>query len=502
MVVICPGADSIPGAIEYSGPGISYSRPLAEYSLTAMDDSCAALVTTAEVDSAAVITLGTDIPLAFFDLEHEPLFYRTADTLLPNLIDSAVFSGDYLTLHLHPNIRFSDGRRLDAEALDWWLRDLQYRSRSYPVRFFFAKLLPFDDGGIELIDAFTVKLRFYHPLPRAGYLLSHPDFAVYNHRQRGTGAVMEIGYATPGETQRAFAPNPYYRGRPAAFSRLIVRLFEQAYRMKYEYENDIIDGYIGFGFDADLAGRFEARAQYPYEAVLFAAIDRPSFSEGLFPTSLYYRFDEDRAHLFFPRGQVTPVHRWLTGSSSETRYYPFDVERGVELHRAIGSPPGDIDILYDDYLLRQTGDYLADIAAREGMRTNLSTYSFGRPFDLRVAFVPASDSILPLALYSAVLELNDQNTQLPSRERMDRPGWSELGQGSRLSDPANRNNFFTRAETTVIDEGCFFPLYRPWLFAVKGRKVRGMAFDFYGYPQLDGVVSFKNLPAGGGGGGR
>lgn len=494
FTIECEGRDIISGMVEYAGPGISYSYPLAEMDSLVFDSGCIARLTSSDIDSTAEINIGTDIPFRFFDPEHETLFTRIGDTVLPKLVDSMHQVGNTLTLYLPGDIRFSDGSLFTAGALAYFLDDLQERSRSYLVRYFFSRMMPMDSGGFEVTNGFIVQLNFYHPFPRAAHFLSHPDFAVYSQTGAGTGPLAEYPDPESRADKKLFVPNRHYCGEKPAFSKIVLVQFEQQYRMKFAYESGQIDGYFGFGFEADMTGRYEAKTLYPEVAVMIAGIGGELFSQAIFPTSLYYCFNPDLAHIYFQYGEAAAVNRWLinaTADAGNDRFYPFDFLGGRKLHSSIRSGLDTAIMVYDHGLLYETAHYLADIVAREGMTAPISRRGYDEPFDIRLAFFPASDKIMPFSLIAAVLEFNDQNQTLPSERRFDRPGWQELGNGSQFYEIKNRNNFFSRAEETVIQDGGFFPLYRPYIYAVSAGKVTGLGFDFYGCPVLDKMVKFS-----------
>ena len=159
-------------------------------------------------------------------------------------------------------------------------------------------------------------------------------------------------------------------------------------------------------------------------------------------------------------------------------------------------------LVYDSPLLYHTADYVADVAAREGMVAMSRRYFPGMPFDIRAAFLPASDDIMPFALFAAVLELNDQNSSLAPDRRMVRPGWDDVDRGSRLYETKNRTTFFSRAADVLYEEAGFFPLYRPYIYAVPSAGVSGFDFDFYGYPiltQVSKLAGGMTDPSGGSG---
>jgi hypothetical protein len=296
-----------------------------------------------------------------------------------------------------------------------------------------------------------------------------------------------------GPLLKAYIPNLYFRGKPASFQKLVIKRFEQNFKMTYAFDQKNIDGYIGFGLEELQAGSYSAKAQYPYVATLIAGIGGTSFNRAMFPTSLYYRFDPSKAHLFFPSSAVTETNRWLIRSSvpdDDKRYYPFDPAKGKSLQSSIDKDIKSISMAYDQPLLYETARYLADMAAREEISTVIDQYTFGAKFDLRLAFLPASDSALPFALLAAVLELNDQNGYLPADKRLNRPGWDDADRGTRFSDPQRSNYFYSLAEEVLFQTGGFFPLFRPNMFAVTGDRLRGLQFDYYGFPKLDQLVKF------------
>jgi hypothetical protein len=175
------------------------------------------------------------------------------------------------------------------------------------------------------------------------------------------------------------------------------------------------------------------------------------------------------------------------------RYYPYDFSKGKALHRSIRTGIDQIKVAYDYPLLMEAARYVADIPAREGLSADMERYAPGDEYDVRIAFLPASDDIVPFALFAAVLELNDQNAMIPSERQLDRLGWDDCDRGSRLRERANRNKFFRRAEEIVVETCACFPLFRPHVFAVTAPSVRNIGFDFYGYPALNKIVKFKNL---------
>ncbi len=497
FILLCTGQDTVEGSIEYSGPGIAYSAPIPSLDTFEIDSGCMARVTVAAVDSTATITVGSDLPLSVYDFEHEPLFIRTGDTLIMNLVDSAVISSNKAILYMRSDIRFSDGTPLNADVVRHFLDDLRKNSRSYLTRYFFAKALPTDSGGIEATDGYTLRLNFYHPFPRVCFFLSRPEFAVYNEAGRGTGRLMEVADSQGGSETRKFVPNIYYRGPAPAFSSLVIHHYDQQNRMTFAFENGELDAVVGFGYEADLAGAYEAKALYPGMVAMIAGIGRKLYSNGLFPTSLYYSFNPSLTHLYFQYGDVAIVNRWLTAMSDSAdngRYYPYDFLKGRTLLSSIDRKVDSALLAYDNPLLYHTVDYIADVAAREGMTATSRRYVPGIPFDIRAAFLPASDDIMPFALFAAVLELNDQNSALPPDRQRVRPGWDDIDRGSRLYETRNRTTFFSRAEDVLFEEAGFFPLFRPYVYAVPSAGVTGFDFDFYGYPILGQVRKLAGHP--------
>ena len=101
--IVCEGDTVTSGIIDFIGPGISYSRSQTELREIGSTGICIAVIKTIGVDSSAVIELGTDLPLTYFNLELETLFIRQKDTVVPNLLDSAVVLGNRMDLFLPPD---------------------------------------------------------------------------------------------------------------------------------------------------------------------------------------------------------------------------------------------------------------------------------------------------------------------------------------------------------------------------------------------------------------
>lgn len=487
--ILCDSLMVTEGIIEYSGPGISFSHPLGGMDTLQFDDDCFGRVTVAAVDSGALITIGTDLPLRLFDPVHEPLFLRDGDSVRSDIIDSTALFGNRLELYLNRDIRFSDGSRLDAQTLAWCLDDLRANSRSYLTRYFFSKLLPADSGGIVVGDAFSIRLTFYHRLPYANYYLTHPDFSIYNQDRLGTGPLVQTGGDNFAGSQKRYAANSFYHRPAPVMKELVIQHFRQSYRMKFAFDENLIDGYIGFGFNDILAGQYRTQALYPNTIAMIAGVGGAVFSEAMFATSLYYRFDPSRSHLYFPDGETKAINRWLLSSSFSRRHYSFDHLKGSKLQRNVTVPAQPMHMVYDDPLLSKMSDYFADMAAREGMRTVIDDKRTG--FDIRIAELPSSDSIMPFGLIAVVLELNDQNALLPPGRKMNQSGWYEIDRGSRLERAESRNNFFEDAEEIVVEEYGAFPLFRPVIFIVTDDNLKNLRFDFYGYPKLSGAVKYQ-----------
>jgi len=485
----CDTNSLLEGRLDFVGPGISYSESIPEINASIIKTDCLGYLTVAGIDREAEINLGTDLPLNLFNDEHETILTRNADSLEPVLVDSFKVGHDWLELYLKRGINFSDGSRLDAEAVIWWLTFLKQYASDYTARYFCSRIKAPEDGGLEAIDGYSVLINFISPFPRAAYQLSYPALAVFNHNRSGSGCLMEVPTGSP--DKKSFETNPYYRGAQCPFKRLTIHHFSQPYRMHFAFEEGQLDGYIGFGFDDVLAGSYAARALYPYTAVFIPGLDNDLNKDPLFATSLYYRFDPQRAHLYFPYGNVKAVNRWLTGEEKTERYFEFDFIKGKNLHKTLRLETTQITAAYDETLLTECTRYFADITAREGISAEIVSRGRSDNYAFHLAFVPSSDSILPLALIACVLDLNDQNSKLDTSQQREKPGWVELAAGTTLYETRYRNNYFRQAVDTVVQEFGCFPLFRPEIFAVGGRSIKNIDFDFYGFPHLDHIIKLE-----------
>ena len=483
--VVCGGATTTRGIIEYVGPGVSFSKPISGLDTARITISCRARVAIIGVDSTAIIRLGTDLPLRLFDPAHETLLHRQGDSLLPNLADSVESNGNSLVIFLAPNIRFSEGGRLDAATLALCFKDMKSYGRSFLARFFFARLLPPDSGGIDILAPLSLRLTFWCPFPLAPYFLSHPDFAVYDLRRDGTGPLIEQAYQVSGQEVKRFRPNPLFRGGKPAFAELEIMRYDQSFRMKSAFEEKLLDGYVGFGFDDPLARGVQARALFPEVVALMAGL-------GSAYSLLSNHFDPDKSHLYFSDGQTVSVSKWasdvadsLGSSSAALRSEPGIVPAAVIPQN--GSK--GVMIAYDDPLLKGTADYLADRMRADGLTA--MTEKTATAFDVRLSLFPASDDRVPFALIAAVLELNDQDASLPADRRLNRPGWNDLDRALRAQDPGEWGRFLKSAEDAITGRCRSFSLFRATILAVAGERLKNLAFDSQGYPVLQNLLKLK-----------
>jgi hypothetical protein len=492
FVVNCEGEEVVEGKLDFVGPNISWSEP---HELPTLNwaQLCSVQLHPAEIDSSATIVVGTALPLSLFDPVHETLFLRSGDTVLPNLAVSAEQFGNMVEIRLRENIVFSDSTVLDATALIAWLENLRKSGRSPLVRFFFANLMPLDSGGAVVCANHCVKLYFRYAFPKAPVYLSHPEFGVYNKRRKGTGPYVLARDVTVRPDQRSYVPNGAFRGNAPPVDTLIVRTFAERYQMHFSFDDGQLSAYIGFGTAQSMRERFQAQSLYPFMAALIPNTSRPLGANTQFVTSLYYGFDTDNTQRFFDHGDAVPVNIWFEseeGSQKARRMFPYNPKKGKQLFKILRLPDSALGIAFTDPFLEGATRYLADIAAQEGMTCDINPQPPSAS-DLSVTLLPASDRVLPGALIGAVLELSDQRGTIMTDGNPFRDIWERLSMGTHLDTPGRRSVFFERAEEELIEKAAFFPLFRPYIFAVGSDAITGLRFDPYGYPQLDSIKLYK-----------
>ncbi|MDD4051476.1 MAG: ABC transporter substrate-binding protein [candidate division Zixibacteria bacterium] len=492
FTVVCGNSTVANGILEYAGPGISYSRPLPDLDSLKVTTGCRGRIAISGVDSTAIIRLGTELPPAMIDPEHETLLKPDNDSLTANLADSIRIDGKSLRIFLPPNIRFAGGGQLDAATLVWWLKDIRQNSSSSLARFFFSKLLPSDSGGIEAEGNFVVRLTFFYPFPEAAWFFSHPDFAVYDIRGRGTGPLVLLESQSNG--QKSYIPNANFRGQKPRFSKVIVAGYDQPSRMREDFGRKLIDGYIGFGFNDgnDAAGRITAR--FPFIAAMVPSIGATTGSAKEFATALYAAFDPDRAHLYFPSGVALTANRWTAAGADSTdigRLIPFDIARAQALASVLPAPSSPIKIAYDDRHLMETAGFLSDIASGMSIPTAIERSTPDIRPDIRLTFVSAPDCEFPFGLVGIVMNLNDQNGILPLDRRVENPAWRETDLACRSGLAIDGENAFAQVDKKLFADFGAFPLFRPSIEIVTDASLKNGRFDRYGYPVLESLIKLR-----------
>jgi len=489
--ISCGDSTSASGALEYAGPWISFSRPVSDLDTNRVTTACRGRVTVTGIDSTAAIRLGTELPIALIDPEHETLLKGNDASLAPNLADSIRIDGKELRIYLPANIRFAGGGQLDAATLVWWFNDLRQRSESYLTRFFFSRLMASDSGGIESEGNLIVRLTLRYPLPSASWFLSHPDFAVYDIRGRGTGPLVLLETGIDGK--KIFIPNAGFRGRRPRFSKLTIVPYDLPSRMREDFGQKRLDGYIGFGFEDGGAQSGRVAARYPYMAAMIPRIGKSAGPVKNIALALYAAFDPDRAHLYYPSGTVESSDRWCAGpdSTDTRRLIPYDTARARALVNVLMIPATPLAIAYDDRHLMETAGFLSDIAGSMDIPAETRRAVMGDCPDIDLTFVSAADQGFPFGLIEAVMALNDQNALLPAEERLDNPAWRETDAACRFDRPADRDKAFGQVQQILVGTYGVIPLFRPGIELVTDPLLKNGRFDRSGYPVLEGLFKLK-----------
>lgn len=489
--IVCGDSTVADGILEYAGPFVSFSRPLLHLDTNRVTTACRGRVTITGIDSTAVIRLGTELPTALIDPEHETLLERRGDSVVSRLADSVRIDGPYLKIYLPANVRFAGGGQLDAATLVWWLNDLRQRNGSYVTRFFFSRLLPSDSGGIESEGNLTVRLAFRYPLSMATRFLAHRDFAVYDIRGRGTGPLVLLESQSDGK--KTYIPNAGFRGGKSRFSKLVIVPYDLPPRMREDFGQKRLDGYVGFGFDDDGGQSGRATAGYPFMVAMIPRVGKSAGGVKDFAAALYAAFDSDLAHLYFPSGTTIPANRWYTGADSTdtARLIAYDTARARALNSVLTTPAAPLHLAYDDRHLAEAAGFLADIAGTMNIPVEVHRYATDARPDIRLTFVPAADEGFPFGLLEAVMTLNDQNAFLPAEERGENPAWRETDAACRSEAAGERDNAFVRVQRLLVGTYGVVPLFRPGIEAVVDPSIKNVRFDDAGYPILDKIFKLR-----------
>jgi len=255
--------------------------------------------------------------------------------------------------------------------------------------------------------------------------------------------------------------------------------YDDAKSLLDDFSSGLLDGVITLN---DLAARPEnvttISHALPYLVALVPNVGRACNEQGQLTTSLYYRFDDSRLAVTFDGDQVSMVNRLLPEVDSAApagRLYAYDPDRGRTLFDHLTSRPGELRIYSGNPALDGVAHYFADIIARD--RCPVQLVQNRRDADIRVEFIPFSESLPSSAVYSVYHTLvTDSVPGTPANEHVRR-----LGVELRVIESAARYEDYHRhldiAARIMSEDLGVFPLFRPTVFLHAHKRLQNVGFD-------------------------
>ena len=226
----------------------------------------------------------------------------------------------------------------------------------------------------------------------------------------------------------------------------------------------------------------------PYLAVIMPNVGREINFQGQLTTSLYYRFNKFRLLLCFDGDQVQMANRLTVLGDSRTsdpagRLFGYNPERGRQLFEGLAFRPSQLNLQADHPALDRLAHFFADIISRD--RCSVAMTDDRRSADVRLEFVPLSESIPSAAIYRLFYQLVTDS--LPGRvanEHLRRIG-AELRFVESPPHPEDYYRHLDIAGRIMMEDLGVLPLFRPTLFLHTTKHLQNVRFD------ADGRLDFS-----------
>jgi len=279
-----------------------------------------------------------------------------------------------------------------------------------------------------------------------------------------------------------------------AGTRLIVRRYDHHGAMDNDLKAGQLDGCLSFDKPAGLPERV-AISEYtlPYVATLIPNVGRACNTRGQLTTSLYYRFDHDRAPLYF-EGQTIPqmCFRLPPDSSAPesqftVRPYPLDSERGRRLLENLSRPLSKIRLYAGSSDLNRLAHYFGDILARDRFAVEITDNK--RAADLYLEFLPISSTVPSVTVYAVQHQMTiDSAAGSAAAESVKiSAGLAELIKSARREE--DYYAYLDRMSLSLITDLGVFPLFRPAVYFAADRTLLDVRVGGDGF--LDVSHAFK-----------
>ncbi len=322
--------------------------------------------------------------------------------IVPSLAAELPKTPDDLTwiIKLRPNVKFTNGDPLTAEALKFqleWILDPKNES-AYRPRFSFI-------DSVDVVDALTVRIHTKEPAPVLRYYLV--DFTIMNPAQWRQGGADAVNRGPIGAGPYKFVrwdrderlvleANPNYWNKPPAVKRVEFRFipdFSARLAALLAGEADIMKDVPPVSVDqVNRGGQTEVRG-VPSSRINYVAL--VNFKSGPLQDrrvrqALNYAVNVDDiiANLF--KGRATRIPGALSGINQDVnanlKPYPYNPERAVQLIKEAGYDPAKLEFTMDSpsgrYPLdKEAAEAIASYLGKIGIKVRVQVNEWGTHLD-------------------------------------------------------------------------------------------------------------------------
>lgn len=272
---------------------------------------------------------------------------------------------------------------------------------------------------------------------------------------------------------------------------VVIAKYVDVQSMQIDFQARLLDGILTY--QADYFGDEEIKvesAPAPYLAAIVPNASSALNRRRLLTSSLMYRFDTVIARGLFDGSGIRFESRLVTDSPSSS-WFAFDPEKGRRLLRASADKATAVRIYVPDSELRKVAGYLADLLARDQFKSVLTESR--EECDLSLVFIPAN-SRRPDATLRAMLDLlGPDSAAVVELSASIREVSAQLQNADESVEPFRRRQAWLAAELVLIgDLGCY-PLFRPTLYFVSHKSIRGSIFNSDGGINPVGLVRVRRV---------
>lgn len=450
---------------------------------------------------------------------YEGLIYydETSLTIKPNLASSWKYASDgkSLVLNLKPNVRFHNGKQFTAYDVKKSWENNFVNAKDVSDMSLFLSIVgskeriegkSTDIAGIEVVNKYTVKVKFKEPNSVFVYMLTNPVFWIYDLDDKvkippGTGPFV---FKENKDGNIILLRNEKYHRKNARISAINIKVFNDPYATLNEYkagkldyldqvplkeiknlknsdeykglyiEKNLLETY-GFGFNLHkkpFAGNYQLRRAINY------AIDRQAIMDNVLGGG------------YSLLKGVVPAN--AGGYKNQMWGYTYDLDKARKLLAEAGYPEGKgLDTLVLTYNQDEGHRMIAESIAQQlgvlGIKVQLNPldweYFKKRLTAMDLAFFrlgwyadyPDADSFLYSLFHSKMMGITNYSGYY-------NPQVDKLLDASRAEVRSNqeRLNLLKRAEEIITDDAACLFLFQKKAFALKGKDVNNIGLDSMG----------------------